>query len=119
MIQQLSIEIRVFWLLVDSTRTIGRILGCINAPFFVALLLFGDNFLADFVEDFFFDDGKIAADVERSNLLLLNLFVLSFSVFLILLTLWHAIIEVQSLLFLTCLDLLSFVADLNVFQLAV
>ena len=117
LIQQLSIEMRVIRLLVEGLRIIDCIFLCIDEPFFVALLLLGDDFLADFVEDFFFDEGKVATDVGRQNLLL-NLFVLSFSVFLILLIPRHAIIEDQSLLSLTCLDLLSFVADFIVLQLA-
>ena len=108
---------RVIGLLVEGLRIIDCIFGCIDEPFFVALLLLGDDFLADFVEDFFFDGGKVATYVGRQNLLL-NLFVLSFSVFLILLIPWHAIIEDRMLLSLTCFDLLSFAADFIVLQLA-
>ena len=92
---------RVFRLLVEGIRTIEIILLCIDEPVFVALLLLGENFIADFVEDFFIDEGKLAADFGIQNLLL-NFFDPSFSVSLILLIRWHA----------TCSDLLSFAADL-------
>ena len=117
LIQQLSIEIRVIRLLVEGIRIIDRIFGNIDEPFFVALFLLGDNFLADFVKDFFFDGGKIATDVGLQNLLL-SLFVLSFAVFLILLIPWCAFIVDHSLLSLSCFDLLSFAADFVALQLA-
>ena len=113
LIQQLIIEVRAFRLLVEGTRTIDSLLGGIDEPVFVALLLLCYHFLADFAEDFFFDEGRVAVGVGRLNVLV-NLFVLSFWVFLDLLVRWHAIIEDQSFLFLIRFNALSFAANLIV-----
>ena len=110
LIQQLIIEMSVFLWLVEGIRTINGLLGAIDEPVFVALLLLCHDFLADFAEYFFFDEGRLAVGICRLNVLF-NLFVLSFWVFLYLLIRWHAIVEDQSFLFIIRLNALSFAAN--------